>query len=362
MPVLKKNMSSLISLEFESCNLVSNEVALIAGFIADSSVLTTLSLAGSKIDTDNAQPLSTAMKSHPTLSFANLSKCSIGSDVEVLSTLLDGAGNLKGLLLEENDIGSDDDDAAIALIAAFLAGNETLTVFSLQCNALSAENTAILSRGLKINSKLRELALGGNCRIELPTILRKCVTENLTFLDIAGSHLNTHGTRQVTAFLERNPALRGLNLTSNGIRPANAADFVAVLKKNTNLQSLNLAKNYFNSTSIPILADGLKNNTTLLSLDLSDNKIKLEGKKDMIRIVACDTTSLRTIADSNHSCQLIMTDNCYKSNVTHEKEMRNISKLENEGQKIRYKVVLALFTFGNEELFNPRVLTIFLSS
>ena len=181
------------------------------------------------------------------------------------------------------------------------------------------------------------------------------MTENLTFLDIAGSHLNTHGTRKVTAFLERNPALRGLNLTSNGIRPANAADFVAVLKKNTNLQSLNLAKNYFNSTSIPILADGLKNNTTLLSLDLSDNKIKLEGKKDMIRIVACDTTSLRTIADSNHSCQLIMTDNCYKSNVTHEKEMRNISKLENEGQKIRYKVVLALFAFGNEELFNPRV-------
>ena len=67
------------------------------------------------------------------------------------------------------------------------------------------------------------------------------------------------------------------------------------------------------------------------------------------------TTSLEAIAGSNHTCILSITDRgkTYRNDLTHEYEMKNINSLDSEGMKIRYKVVLALFSY-NKDLFHPR--------
>ena len=48
-----------------------------------------------------------------------------------------------------------------------------------------------------------------------------------------------------------------------------------------------------------------------------------------------------------------MVEGTFKNDVTKEIETRNINLLDSEGMKIRYKVVMALFTF-NPDLFHPR--------
>ncbi|KAL7542288.1 hypothetical protein ACHAXR_011638 [Thalassiosira sp. AJA248-18] len=352
-PILNNNITSLTGLELRSCNLVSSEIVCISQFLSESSTLATLDLSANKDcwGVDAANSLAAAMKNHPALFFVNLSKCNLGRDSDVLSAVLDGAVTLKSLLLEDNNIGSD----GVALIADFLAGNTTaLNVFSLDGNDIGADNAITLSRGLKKNKELRQLCLGSN-NIPLPTIIgSKRVTINLTHIDLNCNYIKTQGANLIAAYLERNPILSDLNLESNRIPSSAAKVLSCALKKNTNLQHLNLSYNSLSNKCIPFFADALKNNTSLLSLDLVGNNIKVDtGRKELIASAICDTTSLQAVANSNHSCKLTMSEGRYKNGITFEEEMRNISALDNEGHKIRYKVVLALFAMS-ADLFNPR--------
>lgn len=106
------------------------------------------------------------------------------------------------------------------------------------------------------------------------------------------------------------------------------------------------ADNSFTDKSVPHFVELLKNNSTLLSLDLSKNNFKVAtGRKPLIRQALCDPTSFETIANSNHTCKVTFIDRRYSD--TYEVELRNINGLdESEGVKIRYKVVLALFTMN----------------
>ena len=168
--------------------------------------------------------------------------------------------------------------------------------------------------------------------------------------------------------MRRNPALIELNLSGNNITSSAVRFLAASLKCNSTLQHLYLSRNSLTNKCIPSFDDALKKNTTLLSLDLSDNKIKVTGRKELIQSIICDTTSLEAVANSNHTLKLIMTNGKYKNDITREDELRNINTLrkktegikdstlfdtsETEGQKIRYKVVLALFSM-NTDLFSP---------
>jgi hypothetical protein len=79
------------------------------------------------------------------------------------------------------------------------------------------------------------------------------------------------------------------------------------------------------------------------------------GRVELVNRAICDTTSLESIADSNHTCQLFLSSGktLSQNSLTKEDEMKKINALDSEGQKIRYKVVLALFAI-NTDLFKPR--------
>ena len=77
------------------------------------------------------------------------------------------------------------------------------------------------------------------------------------------------------------------------------------------------------------------------------------GRKKFIKRALCNPKSLQSIAASNHTCLVTLNSGTIGNKVTHEDEFRNINALENEGQKIRYKVIVSLFTLKTVA-FNPR--------
>ena len=370
LPMLKKN-DGLVTLELNNCDLGADDIAAVAKLIKKNKSLSTLDLSGNKINSPGAaKALAKAIKSHPDLSLVNLSGCKLGgykNHTKVLSNILGGCKNLKSLLLDYNRIGIGGKDNEISteeitLVTDFIATNTSVTVLSLFGNAIDNAHDARLSKALKKNDKIRQLSLGSN-GIVLPKLLfgSKRVTENLTHLDLCFNNIRTPGAKLIAKYLKGNPPVEDLNLGGNRIAHAAAKDLVEALKQNTNIQSMDLRGNLFNNKSVPDFVDLLKNNTTLLCLDLSNNNIKLDrtgamvGKKELIKNAVFDTTSLETIANSNHTCKLILTDKKFRNDITHEDEMKKINSLDaSVGTKIRYKVVLALFTLEQVE-FNPRL-------
>ena len=167
------------------------------------------------------------------------------------------------------------------------------------------------------------------------------------------------GAKLIAKYLKGNPAVTELNLSWNRLPSAAAKVLANAMKKNTNLEHLNLSYNSFSDKSVDGFVELLRNNSTLLSFNLTGNNIKVDKQSDktgraaLLKNAILDTTSLQTIADSNHSCQVIMGDRKFRNDLTHEYEMKSINSLDSEGIKIRYKVVLALFSY-NKDLFHPR--------
>ena len=115
----------------------------------------------------------------------------------------------------------------------------------------------------------------------------------------------------------------------------------------------------------------LKTNRTLRSLDLRGNKLKQHShlercmwtengyrivkpanpentRKGLVLDTMCDATSFQSILESNHVCQLFLAKNNNGVLDTHERDLRNINALEDEGTKIRYKVVLSMFKLNKD--------------
>ena len=365
LPILKNNNTSLTCLELHNCGLGADDISCIAQFIKKNKSLATLDISYNKINNlAAAKSLAKAMEKHSELCFVNLSKCGLGENVDILSAVLIGCKKLKSVLLDDNGINT---EGALALLAKYVSSNKTTTVFSIADNCFGDTNAEILYKALDKNKRLREICLARN-RISMSKFLlgSKHIAANLTHLDLTGAwywprsandRIGVKGAKLIASFLERNPALMELNLFNNDINSSGGKKIASALKHNTNLQHLNLERNKLTNVCVPAFIDGLKNNTTLLSLQVGGNIIKVEtGRKQLIRGALCDTTSLQTIADSNHTCALITSDGGkkYRNDITFEMEMKNINTVdESEGMKIRYKVVLAMFKL-NQDLFHPR--------
>ena len=384
LPILNNNNDTLVALELSGCDLGSDQINLLAKFIKKNKSISTLDISGNKMDDiDAAKLLAQAIKKHPELCFLNLSDCALGASTtrnnygsivasshgendDVLSTLLGGCKKLTTLLIEKNYIKT---EGSVALIVKFLKNNKTLTVFSIENNELGDANVNVLCEALSKCTNISELCLG-KARISLPTFINNKQMMNLTRIDMSGSYywngsinnnnepktIGAPGAKLIAKYLASNPALIELNLFRNDINSHGAKKIAAALKKNTNLEHLSLERNRLTNNCVPAFTDALRNNSTLLSLNLGGNEIRVEtGRAVLNRNALCDTSSLDAIANSNHTCVLTTTrgGEKYRNDLTREFEMKNINSLDSEGMKIRYKVVLALFSY-NKDLFHPR--------
>jgi len=370
-----------MALELSGCDLGSDQINLLAKFIKKNKSISMLDISGNKMDDiDAAKLLAQAIKKHPELCFLNLSDCDLGASTtrlsygsivasshggndEVLSTILGGCKKLKTLLLEKNYIKT---EGSVALVAKFLKNNKSLTVFSMQGNELGDTSANVLCDALAKCTEISELSLG-KAKVSLPTFINNKQMMNLTCLDMGGewywggrnnnepTTIGAPGAKLIAKYLASNPALIELNLSGNDINSHGAKKIALALKKNTNLQHLSLQYNRLTKACVPAFTDALRNNNTLLSLNLGGNEIRVTtGRAVLNRNALCDTTSLEAIVESNHTCVLTTSEGKkFRNDITHEYEMKNINSLDSEGMKIRYKVVLALFSM-NKDLFHPR--------
>ena len=211
---------------------------------------------------------------------------------------------------------------------------------------------------LERNTTLEQLSLSsnhlGNAKGRvLSTVMSGMKSSvSLVYVDLSSNDIRRMPSIKLVAkYLASNPSLVGLDLSNNFMPAKSASVLMQSLKTNTTLQQLYLRNNRISDKSVPSFTDALHNNTTLRSLDLQYNNLRVQtGRKVMIKAL-CDTTSLDSIVNSNHTCSIVIAGRNYGG--TFEEELGKINALENEGEKIRYKVVLA--KKQNKELINNRM-------
>jgi len=174
---------------------------------------------------------------------------------------------------------------------------------------------------------------------------------SLVHVDLSGNDIGRVSSMKLIAkYLASNPSLIYLNLNNNGIKTNSSNILMRALQKNNNLEHLSLARNSITDKGAPAITDVLRNNNTLLTVNVQWNKLKIEyGRQELFKAL-CDPTSLDSIMNSNHTCRLIVAGKNYGTN---EEEINKINVLENEGTKIRYKVVLA-YSWMNKDIYDPR--------
>eukprot|EP00985_Skeletonema_marinoi_P011925 scaffold5652_cov113-Skeletonema_marinoi.AAC.2 len=291
------------------------------------------------------------MAKHNGLFFVDLSSCGLGGNDEILSVILKGCKKLNGLDLSGNEFGS----KSLAIIAKFLSAHKTITILNLGGSGFDDESVKLFNKAMEKNKTLTELSLAST-KITLSTSIQRSLVLNdkLLHIDLSRNSLGANGAKYIAKHLKKNPPLSILSLRGCSLPSKSAEGLGNALKRNTNLAHLDLNCNNFNDRSVPFFADALRNNSTLLSFHMSGNNIKVKsGRKDLIQLALCDPTSLQSIAESNHTCLVTLNSGKNGNFHTNEDKFRSINALENEGQKIRYKVIAALFTLKTIE-FNPR--------
>ena len=376
MPIISANIATITSLELENCDLKASDVDKLSTFVKKNKSIEVLNLSQNELFGSNdesnsaAKQLSKAMKNHPELSFVSLASTGLGGNNDGLKLILDGSKSINILIIDDNNF----DEEGLTLVTKFLRNKNSTVELGMDSIGIgegdsSKAKSKLLKECLVKNTTLEQLSLGSNMlgsakgRV-LSTILSGIkASTSLAFVDLSGNNIRTMPSIKLVAkYLASNPALIGLDLSNNGIPAKSASVLIATLKKNTNLKQLYLMNNNITDQSIPAFTDALQNNNTLQTLDLMGTnfssrriyttKNNFVGRKEILKAL-CDTTSLDSIANnSNHTCNLILAGCNYAG--SHEEEFSKINALENEGEKIRYKVVLALCVL-NKDLYNPRM-------
>ena len=345
-PALRK--SSLVRLDLINCNLTSGDFESVAQLLKKVPCLVSLGLSRNEIGVSDAKALSAAMAKHKALSFVDLSECGLGKSEDVLPLLLKGSKKLNGLDLSGNKF----ETKSLVLIAKFLSTHKAITVLNLEGIEIGKESVAAFNKAVEKNKTLEELNLTFT-EITLSTSIQRSLVLNDTLLhiDLSQNKLMMDAQKSIIKHVKRNPPLSILSLRECSLSSKSAEGLCNALKRNTNLAHLDIEYNKFNDKSVPFFVDALRNNSTLLTLQMTGNNLKVHtGRKELIKRALCDPTSLQTIAESNHTCLVTLNKRNIGNNVTHENGFWNINALDNEGQKIRYKVVLSLFTLKTIKL------------
>eukprot|EP00985_Skeletonema_marinoi_P005072 scaffold2191_cov92-Skeletonema_marinoi.AAC.5 len=97
--------------------------------------------------------------------------------------------------------------------------------------------------------------------------------------------------------------LEKLDMCSNNITSSVSTLLADFLATNPRLKKLDLEENYLEDSDASLIANALRTNTTLRSLDLYDNDITDVGAESL-RLALFDESSLNSVADSNHVCNI----------------------------------------------------------
>lgn len=365
------------SLELSNCNLSNDDITALSGFLSGNETLQDLNLSGNKIENVDrsraSKLLALAIKKHPSLRRVNLVDVNLDGNTNALVALLNACSRLEAFAIGHKDT----DSKGMNHIIKFLAGS-SLIEFALENAMCDDEHIAKLKEVIGRNNQLQKLHLysdnldnmcsifDGKMANNLKTLTRLELSKNEyvpKLTDDWGARWRTYcrwerladiskqGVGNLVSFLQ-NHNLTTLVLRHVGMNSHGAKCLAHALKENTALQHLDLSDNRITQAAIPSFTEMLVTNSSLLTLDLTQNNIKLVARQSLIKSALFDTTTLQAIAESNHSCSVRLC--APKDSRVDDHIIKRINAIDKkQGQKIRYKVVLALFG-SNKELFNCR--------
>jgi hypothetical protein len=344
--IAETSLRGMTNLQLSNCSLAADDTTLLVSFIADNETLISLDISKSVIESvDTVKALARAIKYHPYLRHVNLAYCSLGGgDTAALKKILFACKDCDSL-----DIGhSDFTVEGVAMVAGFLGKKTALTSFALAGAPLDKESNKLFAKSLAKNKSIEKLAFRSN-DFKLPYLLDgadKAVSmRRLTHLELALNSLPIQAVRKMVEFFEDvESQLVSLTLSKNRLSTKAVKALLPAIKSHTSLQHLDLSNNWLTDDVAPAVIDLLRGNSDLLTLDLRGNKSLRYGKAQIVRGGLHETTSLSTIADSNHICDVKLSNsNVSVSNIPYGDIIRKINALGvNDSRKIRLKVILAI--------------------
>lgn len=218
--------------------------------------------------------------------------------------------NSEELRFERTGSGSD----GLNMISEILGENSSLKFLYFngdridEINSAKTFSTPICSHPSLETIDLFECDIGSNETV-LSVILQGYKDLNLRALNLSGNLIGSACVHHIEDYVASNATVGTLSLGSNLITDRDVAQLVSALKKNTNMKELDLEKNNFS-----------------------------ERGKLQVMASLFDSTDLNSIADSNHTC-CILWSNDYR-------ELNNMNRLNRKRcgseKKIKRKIRVAL--------------------
>ena len=340
-----RNISTLNALELSNCGLSTAEISSLVDFVAHNTSLSTFNLSHTSIESeDTAKALAKALKKHPAISNVNLAYCSLAGGSGVVDKILSACKNCESLEIGHEDF----DKESVAMVAKFIGKKNSVTSFALKGAVVDKDNKKLLSDALVKNKTIESLCMHSN-QMQLPGIIRSSKKmskslSRLTRLDLSYNKLPLSGAKMMASFIESDDCkVKTLIMSGNRLTTKGCDVLVPSLKKNTTLQTLDLSNNWLSDQCCPTIVDMLRNNSTLLEFDLTGNKsLKTVEKKGryiwstreriphvdggrakIVKGALFDTTSLDSIAASNHTCAVSLSG--FDHNDSYEETIRKVT-------------------------------------
>jgi Ran GTPase-activating protein (RanGAP) involved in mRNA processing and transport len=173
----------------------------------------------------------------------------------------------------------------LSAVVEFFKSNPKLTSIDLGWNGIGIagqghNQVVALLATLQKNTALKSLdlfhnSIGDNGAIEIAAMLQENTT--LTSLNLFHNNIGDRGALVIATALKKNKTLTSLHLSGNGIGREGAIQIAAALKENKTLTNLHLGGNYIRDDGTAQIAAALKENTTLTNLNLGWNEIGDKG-------------------------------------------------------------------------------------
>ena len=341
-----RNISTLNALELSNCSLSTEDLSSLVDFLPHNTSLSSINLSRTRIESeDTAKALAKALKKHPAICNVNLAYCSFAGGSAVVDKILSACKDCDSLEIGHEDF----DKESVAMVAKFIGKKNSVTSFALTGAVVDKDNKKLLSDALAKNKTIESLCMHSN-KLQLPGIIRNTKKmskslSTLTSLDLSYNKLPLAGCKQMASFIESEVCkLITLIMTHTHLTSKGCDALVPSLKKNTTLQQLDLSRNWLSDQCCPVVIDTLLNNSTLLEFDLRGNKsLKTVekrgwrsrwwsnreavphvdgGRAKIVKRALFDTTSLDSIAASNHTCAVSMTG--FNHNDSYEETIRKV--------------------------------------
>ena len=270
MQKLSRTTLKLLNIAYNICTISSIEN--IANFISNSA-LQILNISGNMIGASEEARQHFLARTIPVDTLRLYSR----TGVEVLATALKKSPSLLSLNLSINGI------VFIKELALALSCNRVLMSLDLSSNLFFLDDQSSfdeLGSALQKNNALKSLNISCN---GISDDKMNCIVDALYYnktlqlLDVSGNKLSCHTTKNLAHALEYNSHLCLLAIGSNDIGDEGAIHLASIIKQNKTLTSLYLRGNMITDDGAVAIADALGSNKNLRKLDLSMNEISDKG-------------------------------------------------------------------------------------